>query len=75
MIEQVDMTEPQKKARRSRAVAMCLALAAFVLLVYFGSMVKLAEELKNRRTQTSSQAVFPHEDVSRVAGGTSDGKI
>ena len=41
MIEKVDMTEAQRKARRSRSIAIGLALAAFVVLIYFVSMVKM----------------------------------
>ena len=75
MIESVDMTEPQKKARRSRSMAISLALAAFVLLVYFGSMARYAEHAKNQRAQARSHAAdAPLVDKSRAAGGTSDGK-
>ncbi len=41
MIEKVNMTEAQKKARRSRSIGLGLALAAFVVLVYFVSIVKM----------------------------------
>lgn len=40
-LETVKPTEAQKKARRSRNVAIALALAAFVVLVYVVSIVKL----------------------------------
>lgn len=41
MIERVDMTESQRKARRSRSIALGLALAAFVVLIYFVSIAKM----------------------------------
>ncbi len=40
-IETVKPTEAQQKARRSRNVAIGLALGAFVVLVYVTSLVKL----------------------------------
>jgi len=39
--EFVVMTERQKKARRSRSVALGLALAAFVIVMYFVTFVKM----------------------------------
>lgn len=41
MIERVEMTEAQRKARRSRSIAIGLALAAFVVLIYLVSIVKM----------------------------------
>lgn len=41
MIERVDVTEAQRRARRSRSIAIGLALAAFVVLIYFVSIVKM----------------------------------
>jgi hypothetical protein len=38
--EMVTLTESQKKARRNRSVAIGLALAAFVIIVYLGSIAK-----------------------------------
>jgi hypothetical protein len=40
-IETVKPTEAQQKARRSRNIAIGLALAAFVVLVYVVSIAKL----------------------------------
>ena len=37
----VKLTEAQKKARRSRSVAIALALVAFVVIMYVVTMVKL----------------------------------
>ncbi len=47
-IETVKPTEAQQKARRSRNVAIALALAAFVVLVYVISIVKLGSAVLNR---------------------------
>jgi hypothetical protein len=47
-IETVKPTEAQQKARRSRNVAIALALAAFVVLVYVVSIVKLGSAVLNR---------------------------
>lgn len=44
----VKPTEAQLKSRRSRNIALALALAAFVVLVYVGSIVKLGPALFNR---------------------------
>jgi hypothetical protein len=44
----VQPTEKQLKARRSRNIALALALIAFVVLVYVGSIVKLGPALFNR---------------------------
>jgi len=40
MIDKIEMTEAQRKARRSRSIAIALALAAFVVLIYLVSIVK-----------------------------------
>jgi hypothetical protein len=47
-IETVTPTEAQKKARRSRNVAIALSLAAFVVLVYVVSIVKLGSAVLDR---------------------------
>ena len=47
-IETVKPTEAQQKARRSRNIAIALALAAFVVLVYAVSIVKLGSAALNR---------------------------
>lgn len=44
----VTLTERQKKAQRNRSVAIALALVAFVVLVYFGSIAKFATALLDR---------------------------
>src|SRR5690606_24342055 len=46
--ERIQPTEKQLKARRSRNIALALALMAFVVLVYVGSIVKLGPALFNR---------------------------
>ena len=44
----VKLTEEQKKARRSRNIAISQALAAFVVLVYVGTWAKLGANVLNR---------------------------
>ena len=44
----VKLTEEQKKARRARNIAIALALAAFVVLVYVGTWAKLGANVLNR---------------------------
>ncbi|WP_195165037.1 hypothetical protein [Mesorhizobium sp. NBSH29] len=46
--DKVTLTDSQKKARRSRSIAIGLALAAFVVIVYFGSLAKFGPALLNR---------------------------
>jgi hypothetical protein len=42
------LTEEQKRRRRARSIAIALALGAFVLLVYFVTVVKLGPSVLNR---------------------------
>lgn len=44
----VTLTDRQKKAQRGRSVAIALALVAFVVLVYFGSIAKFGALLLDR---------------------------
>ncbi|MBL8577441.1 MAG: hypothetical protein JNK47_09465 [Mesorhizobium sp.] len=44
-LETVKPTEAQQKARRSRNLAIALALGAFVVLVYVTSLVKLGSSV------------------------------
>ena len=46
--EPIVLTERQKKAQRSRSVAIGLTLAAFVVLVYLGSIAKFGPGLLHR---------------------------
>lgn len=46
--DRVTPTEKQLRARRRRSIAIALALAAFVLLVYLGSLAKLGPTLFDR---------------------------
>ncbi|TWG89650.1 hypothetical protein L598_000800001140 [Mesorhizobium sp. J18] len=46
--EFVKPTEEQLKARRSRSIAMGLALAAFVIIVYIGSLAKIGPAILDR---------------------------
>ena len=41
MIESVKLTDSQKKAQRSRSIALGLALAAFVVIVYIATFAKM----------------------------------
>ncbi len=41
MIDLVTQTDKQKKAQRSRSIALGVALAAFVILVYIATFAKL----------------------------------
>ena len=47
-LETVKPTDAQAKARRSRNVAIGVALAVFVVLVYIASIVKLGGAVVNR---------------------------
>ncbi|MFZ2103617.1 MAG: hypothetical protein WAU86_23945 [Oricola sp.] len=47
-IETVVPTDVQKKAQRKRSVALGLALAAFVVIVYIGAWAKMDASLFNR---------------------------
>jgi hypothetical protein len=47
-IETIKPTEAQLKARRSRSVAIALALGAFVIVVYVVSMVRVGPAVIER---------------------------
>lgn len=47
-IETVKPTNAQKKAQRSRSLAVALALAAFVVLVYLMTIVRLGPTVLDR---------------------------
>jgi hypothetical protein len=47
-VETVKPTEAQLKARRSRSVAIALALGAFVIVVYVVSMVRVGPAVIER---------------------------
>ncbi|MCO5072718.1 MAG: hypothetical protein M9944_16080 [Rhizobiaceae bacterium] len=47
-IETVKQTDAQKKAQRSRSIAIALALVAFVIMVYVVSIVKLGPNILDR---------------------------
>lgn len=44
----IEMTEAQKKARRSRSIAIGLSLAALVALFYIITLVKFGPAILNR---------------------------
>jgi len=46
--DRVKPTEAQLKARRSRSIAIALALVAFVIIVYLGTMFKLGPGVFDR---------------------------
>ena len=48
MIEQLDLTDQQKRARRRRSIALALALAALVVLFYIATIVKFGPALFDR---------------------------
>jgi hypothetical protein len=41
----ISLTDVQKKARRSRSIAIGVALAAFVIIVYVATWFKIADAL------------------------------
>lgn len=47
-MDQLELTEQQKKARRSRSVALAIVLAVLVLLFYAVTIVKIGPEILNR---------------------------
>ncbi len=47
-LETVKQTDAQKKAQRSRSIAIGVALAVFVVMVYVVSMIKLAPSILHR---------------------------
>jgi len=46
--ELVDLTDAQKKARRSRSVALALALGALVIIFYVTTLVKFGPSILDR---------------------------
>ena len=46
--DRVELTEAQKKARRSRSIALALALAALVVLFYVLTIVKFGPGILDR---------------------------
>lgn len=44
-LETIKQTDAQKKAQRSRSVAIAVALGVFVVMVYVVSMIKLAPSI------------------------------
>ncbi|WP_011580087.1 MULTISPECIES: hypothetical protein [Chelativorans] len=46
--DRVKPTEAQLKARRSRSIAIALALIAFVVIVYLGTVLKLGPAVFSR---------------------------
>ncbi|MEM6461485.1 MAG: hypothetical protein AAF724_06185 [Pseudomonadota bacterium] len=48
MIEQVTLTEEQRKARRRRSIALAIVLAALVALFYVATVVKFGPAILDR---------------------------
>lgn len=46
--DKVSLTDSQKKARRSRSVAIALALVAFVVIIYVVTIVKMGPSILDR---------------------------
>lgn len=46
--DRIKPTEKELKARRSRSIAIALALIAFVILIYLGSLMKLGPAVFDR---------------------------
>lgn len=44
----VELTEAQERARRKRSVAIALCLAAFVVIFYVVTVIKLGPDVLNR---------------------------
>ena len=44
-LDTVDLTDEQKKAQRARNIAIALALAAFVVIMYVATWLKLGSNL------------------------------
>jgi hypothetical protein len=47
-MDQVELTEQQKKARRSRSVALAVVLAVLVIIFYAVTIVKIGPQILNR---------------------------
>lgn len=48
MIETVAMSDKQKKAQRARSLALGIALAAFVVIVYVATWAKLGADILDK---------------------------
>ncbi|MBZ9654231.1 hypothetical protein [Phyllobacterium lublinensis] len=46
--DRVTLTDKQRKAQRSRSIALAVALAAFVIIVYVGTWAKLGVNILSR---------------------------
>ena len=46
--ERVELSDTQKKSRRARNIALALALAGFVVLLYVGTWAKLGANILDR---------------------------
>ncbi|MBN9269845.1 MAG: hypothetical protein J0J15_06285 [Mesorhizobium sp.] len=46
-LEMIELTESQKKARRSRSIAIGLALGALVVIFYVATFIKFAHSMPN----------------------------
>ena len=48
MIDRIELTDKQKKARRRRSIAIALVLAALVVLFYVATVVKFGPAILDR---------------------------
>ena len=48
MIEHVNLTDKQKKARRRRSIAIALVLVALVVLFYIATIIKFGPAILDR---------------------------
>jgi uncharacterized membrane protein affecting hemolysin expression len=48
VMDKIDLTEKQKKARRNRSVAIGIALALLVVLFYAATIIKIGPEIMNK---------------------------
>lgn len=46
--DRVTLTDKQRSAQRSRSIALAVALAAFVIIVYVGTWAKLGANILSR---------------------------
>lgn len=46
--ERVTLTESQKKAQRSRSIAIAVALVAFVVIMYIVTVIKMGPSILDR---------------------------
>lgn len=48
MMERIELTEKQQKARRNRSIAIGIVLALLVVLFYAATVIKIGPEIMNK---------------------------